>query len=119
MQLPDLTLYLEMISGQEVIQVKQRPDLFHFRLKVTLINGTILHVRENHLPVLEWHEYSYQWQTADNVLIARWDNAHERHTQSVPPHHQHVGSEENVLPSEPMTLEKVLQHISRQLATSN
>jgi hypothetical protein len=119
MQLPDLTPFLEIISSQEVIEVKQRPDLFHFKLKVTLSNGTILHARENHLPAIEWHDYSYQWQTADYRLISRWDNAHERHLQSVPPHHQHVGSEDNVLPSEPMTLEKVLEYIRQQLATSD
>jgi hypothetical protein len=31
------------------------------------------------------------------------------------PHHQHVGSEENVQPSEPMTLEKVLTIIAARI----
>lgn len=61
-------------------------------------------------------KYSYQWMTADNELIHRWDNAHE-----VPfptsPHHQHVGSEKNVQPSEPMTLADVLAFIAQHLTS--
>jgi hypothetical protein len=61
-------------------------------------------------------KYSYQWMTADNQLIIRWDNAHDYPDLETTPYHQHVGSEENIQPSEPMTLEKVLQHIADQLS---
>ncbi len=33
------------------------------------------------------------------------------------PHHQHDGDEENVLPGEPMSLVKVLDHIATHLKT--
>ncbi|GAB3318728.1 DUF6516 family protein [Larkinella ripae] len=116
MQLPDLAAFDPIIQHQEVIQLKTRPDLIHLKLKITLIDGSILHVRENHLPLSNWHEYSYQWQTANHQFIHRWDNAHERHLISIPSHHQHVGSRENILPSEPMTLQKVLEHIANHLS---
>lgn len=116
MRFPDISSFHSIIKNQEVVQVKLRPDLVHFKLKITFIDDSILHVRENHLPVSNWHEYSYQWQDDVNQLIHRWDNSHERHLLSVPPHHQHVGSEENIQPSEPMTLEKVLAYIASQLS---
>ncbi|WP_138991422.1 DUF6516 family protein [Larkinella sp. C7] len=116
MRFPDISSFHSIIKNQEVVQVKLRPDLVHFKLKITFIDDSILHVRENHLPVSNWHEYSYQWQDDVNQLIHRWDNSHERHLLSVPPHHQHVGSEENIQTSEPMTLEKVLAYIASQLS---
>lgn len=115
MQLPDISAFDSIIQHQEVIQLKTRPDLVHFKLKITLIDGSILHARENHLPVSNWHESSYQWQTINHQLIHRWDNAHERHLPSIPSHHQHIGSRENVHPSEPMTLQKVLEYMASQL----
>ena len=60
-------------------------------------------------------KYSYQWMAADNQLIIRWDNAHDYPDLATSPYHQHVGSEENIQPSEPMTLEKVLAYIATQL----
>ena len=61
-------------------------------------------------------KYSYQWMDDDNQLIHRWDNAHEVPGIPTSSHHQHIGSEANVHPSEPMTLEKVLSFIALQLA---
>lgn len=62
-----------------------------------------------------WEKYSYQWMSERNELIHRWDNAHEVPGIPTSPYHQHVGSEENVLPSEPMTLEKVLAFIATRI----
>lgn len=118
MQTPDFSAFRDIVRDYTTIQVKQRPDFFHFKLRITFSDGSILHVRENHLPILGWYEYSYQWLAADNRFIHRWDNAHERHSVNVPPHHQHIGSEENVHPSEPMTLEKVLVFIADRLTSS-
>lgn len=117
MFIPDLTTFADIIRQYEAIQVKQRPDLFHFKLRLTFIDGSALHARENHLPIVVWHEYSYQWLTADYEFIHRWDNAHERHLVDIPSHHQHIGSEENIQPSEPMTLEKVLIIIREHLTS--
>lgn len=60
-------------------------------------------------------KYSYQWMDADNQLIHRWDNAHEVPGIPTSPHHQHIGSEDNVHPCEPMTLDKVLSFIALRL----
>ncbi|MCY7349663.1 MAG: DUF6516 family protein [Cytophagaceae bacterium] len=89
--------------------------MHQLRLHLTLVDGTVLHVRENRILSTGWVDYSYHWQTADDQFIHRWDNAHERQFLPIPVHHQHVGSEANVRPSEPMTLQKVLTFIAGQL----
>lgn len=84
-------------------------------MRLTLIDGSQLYVAENYIRLTGWIDYAYQWQTADYQLIHRWDNAHPVPFETSP-HHQHVGSEENTLPSEPMTLETVLRFIASQLS---
>ena len=86
-------------------------------MRLTLVDGSQLYIAENHVRLTGWIDYAYQWQTADHKLIHRWDNAHPVDLPTSP-HHQHVGSEENIQPSEPMTLEKVLTFIASRL-TSN
>ena len=81
-----------------------------------MVADSILYVKE--VTVFEENkiDYAYQWQRHDASLIIRWDNAHHYPNLSTSPFHQHVGSETNVLPSEPMTIEKVLTYISSQLS---
>ncbi|TAE33581.1 MAG: hypothetical protein EAZ91_02930 [Cytophagales bacterium] len=83
--------------------------------RITFPDQSVLFIRENYILGSELINYSYHWQTVDHQIIHRWDNAHPVPFETSP-HHQHIGSEENVLPSEPMTLEKVLAHIATQLA---
>ncbi|MGM9511925.1 toxin-antitoxin system TumE family protein [Larkinella sp. GY13] len=90
-------------------QKKQRAD-------IRFTNGTQLIAHEYTYFDSGRTKYSYQWMTTGNQLIHRWDNAHEYPNLATSPHHQHVGSEENIHPSEPMTLEKVLAYIASQLS---
>ena len=60
-------------------------------------------------------KYRYQWMDATNDLIHRWDNAHPVNLPTSP-HHQHIGSEEDIQPSEPMTLEKELVFIASRIS---
>lgn len=77
-------------------------------------NGSVLHIRENYILASGWVDYAYQWQTPNHQLLIRWDNAHPVDLPTSP-HHQHIGSEENIQPSEPMTLEKVLAFVANQI----
>lgn len=95
-------------------RVEQRKTALTFSVRITFTDGSILHVRENLVTATNEIDYAYQWQTAEHQLIHRWDNAHPV-SFDTSPHHQHVGSEENIHPSEPMTLDIVLTVIARQL----
>ncbi|MEZ0484477.1 toxin-antitoxin system TumE family protein [Fibrella aquatica] len=109
--------FSHIILASTALDPIERPDLTQVRGRITFVDQSVLHIRENYVILLDRIDYAYQWQTADHQLIHRWDNAHP---VSLPtsPHHQHQGSEENVVASEPMTLQKVLTFISTQLTSS-
>jgi hypothetical protein len=110
----NLSPFNAIIAASTALDPTSRPDLTQVRGRLTLTDGSVLHVRENYVVITGWIDYAYQWQTADHQLIIRWDNAHAVDLPTSP-YHQHVGSEDNVLPSEPMTLEMVLAFIATQL----
>lgn len=112
----DLADFSSLIASVDENNVFQRQTTITSRMRLTLINSTVLYVRVNHVTDTGWIDYSYHWQSLNHQLIIRWDNAHDYPDLETSPYHQHVGSEENVQPSEPMTLEKVLEHIAEQLS---
>lgn len=111
---PDLDPFSHFIVASTPLDPVERPDLTQIRGRIVFSNQSVLHIRENHVVATGWIDYSYHWQTANYQLIHRWDNAHSVDLPTSP-FHQHVGSEENVQPSEPMRLESVLAHIATSL----
>jgi hypothetical protein len=111
----DLTPFKSLILVATPLNPVPGKSANQIRGQLQFIDQSTLFIRENYVLESDWIDYSYHWQAADHQIINRWDNAH-----SVPfdtsPHHQHVGSEENIQPSEPMTLEKVLTHIAARLS---
>lgn len=110
-----LDKFRHLFTDSTVLESIELPNVIQVRGSLTLTDQSVLHIRENSVRTTGWIDYSYHWQTADHEIIHRWDNAH-----SVPfetsPFHQHVGSEENIQPSEPMTLETVLQFIATHIS---
>jgi len=77
-----------------------------------------LRIKEAKIVLTNFVKYSYQWQKPDNSIIIRWDNtAHHPHIDTFS-FHKHVGTETNVLPSEPMNNEKVWAYISHQISVT-
>lgn len=94
---------------------EDKEDRFKRRIEIKFTDHSRLIGNEITYFDTNYQRYGYQWLTANNELIIRWDNAeHYEHILTYP-HHQHTGSNENVQPSEPMTLEKVLVHIATAL----
>ena len=62
--------------------------------------------------------YSYQYMTASNNLIFRYDNTRHHKKLNLPnfPHHKHEGSQDNVISSNAPTLLEVLQEIDNILS---
>lgn len=75
--------------------------------------------------VLEWREYVdvetkvdllmyvYQYMDSSMRLIFRYDNTGHHKKTALPtyPHHKHKGSDDSVVPSDPMDLSNVIQEI--------
>lgn len=103
-----------MIASVEVLLQEQRAGLSKTKLKVVLKDGSILFLREIIIENILF-DYSYHWQTPDNALIIRWDNA--AHYPDIPgfPHHKHVSAETNIVASEEWSLSDVLSFIKNNL----
>jgi Family of unknown function (DUF6516) len=87
--------------------------------ELTLMNGNILAVREfvKTTSIVDREMYTYQYMTAENQLIFRYDNTghHRKLNLSTFPHHKHDGSETNVIASDAPDLAEVLQEIAVHL----
>jgi len=113
----DLTTFEPFIIASTSLDPVLTPTVVQVRGRLTFTDQSVLFVRENYVVNDNWIDYSYHWQTAENQIIHCWDNAHVVFLPTSP-YHQHVGSEENVQPSEPMTLEAVLTFITSRLSES-
>ncbi len=85
-----------------------------------LVDGSRMHFRE-YVDVtrsVERATYAYQYMSADQRFIFRYDNT-EHHPQiATYPHHKHAGSEENVVASPAPTLAEVLDEIGRGMGAA-
>ncbi|MFN8346531.1 MAG: DUF6516 family protein [Spirosomataceae bacterium] len=115
MPLPDVTAFKKITVSAILIKEILTPRIHIIKFKMELIDSSILYVKEVTVFSEDKIDYAYQWQRPDNSLIIRWDNAHDYPHLSTSPFHKHVGTETNVLPSEPMTIAKVLAFISTYL----
>ncbi|ASJ09295.1 hypothetical protein A3L11_08660 [Thermococcus siculi] len=102
----------EIIESYEILDYKEGRDFYFLKIRAKLIDGSVLHIRE--FVSDEEYNYSFQWQR-NGELIIRWDNAPHHRDLPTFPHHKHVGSDKNVLPSSEITLEEVLKAISSRI----
>jgi len=82
-----------------------------FRYKLILRDGGQIEMFERFRVVrggVRVTKYSFHWQDAGGRLRRRWDNAPHHPEVSTHPHHVHDGSETNVVPNAPITVEEVL-----------
>ncbi len=112
--LSTLSSFSDCISLFEILLQETRSDLSKTKIKVDLINGTSIFLREIIIQNVLF-DYSYHWQLPDNSLLIRWDNAAHYPGISTHPHHKHVGSEINVQPSYEQNLFQVFSFIKSEL----
>lgn len=88
-----------------------------FRYKLILRDGGQIEMFERFRVMKEGvrvTKYSFHWQDAGGELRRRWDNAPHHPEVPTHPHHVHDGSETNVVPHAPITVEKVLGIIAAE-----
>jgi hypothetical protein len=107
------------------LQVREREERLHegfIRLRAVLSNGDLLEAFEFVVAILDALQtvtYRIHWQQGDGRLKRRWDNA--PHHKEVPtfPQHVHVGLDDHVESSEPMTILKVLALVEGEIHTED
>ncbi len=101
-----------IVEGYTVRQLVEEDAASFLRIEVALVDGSQLFIKELLFP--DGSKYSYQWQSSDEELLIRWDNApHHHHEIATHPDHKHVGAE--VLPSNRISIEDVLSTITAQV----
>lgn len=88
-----------------------------FRYKLMLRDGSVIEMFENFRIVEEAvkvRKYSFHWQDGAGRLRMRWDNAPHHPEVATHPHHVHAGSESNVMPHDPVTVEEILSIIAAE-----
>jgi hypothetical protein len=92
-----------------------------YRMRVILLNGSQLQCVERarlHPDGLRIEKYSFHWQSPDENLIYRWDNAPHHPELSTFPHHIHESDDVRVLPHEAIDVAGVLEKIEKVLPES-
>lgn len=102
-----LALCSDIMRTYEVVQYEVAGLHARLKLKIVLVNGTELYVRDTLLEGQQ-RKYALHWQDDAGRLMARWDNAAHWPEIETYPHHKHVGEEGQVVPSEATILEEVL-----------
>ena len=105
---PDRLFEIEKLFGERVKSIIPLEfDGETLRLILYLRDGTNLRVTEQwqHKTLLR---YSYYWLTDTNTLKVGWDNAPHHNRLENFPHHKHVGSQKNRIPSQETSLEDVM-----------
>ncbi len=101
----------ELIIEFNILDFKIFEDGFYIKIHANLINNTELHIRE--YADAEERNYSYHWQTTDQQLIMRWDNApHHKHLESYP---HHVHDEDKLLPNLQISCQDILKIIEEKI----
>lgn len=103
----------KIVSRLDILNFVDEEDVQVFYVKAVLVDKSIFFVRE--LSTSTESKYSYHWQTKTGKIICRWDNAPHHPNIKTFPHHKHKGSKQNVLPSEEITLEKVLEALKKRI----
>jgi len=100
-----------LVRDLEVVEFVEEESVQLLRVKVELIDGSLLHIREALFS--DASKYSYHWQTRGGELLLRWDNAPHHPQISTHPDHKH--EEEQVRPSARVSVEEVLAEIATVL----
>ena len=97
-----------IISSFDILEMKTFHDGFYVKVKATLKDNSELFIRE-YLDDKN-REYSYHWQSENKEKYIRWDNSPHHNSLETFPHHKHIDN--LVLPSNEISVEDILLHLS-------
>ncbi len=110
------------IAEYRVVRSWANTDDGYLRVRAKLTNGDFLEAAEYfELQVDEvvTVDYRYQWMDSEQQqLQRRWDNTPDHPELENFPHHIHIGSEENVVPGQKLSMIALLKILEQELAQS-
>jgi len=121
-------IHLALVESAIIVRytvVRQRitSQRGHLRVRIDLSNGDFLEAAEffgltpDGIQVLD---YRHQWMNGGRtVLRKRWDSTPHYPDLENAPHHVHDGSDDRVLPGEPMSIQAALAQIEREISVDD
>jgi hypothetical protein len=103
-----------IVRDIDVIEAVEEESAEFLKVKASIVDGSVLHVRE--IVFADYSKYSYQWQSTTGETLLRWDNAPHHRTVSTHPDHKHEGKQ--VVPSARISIEDVLAELAERLERS-
>lgn len=101
--------YSNIISNYEIVTWESEPTSYRFKARIIFTDGSYLAIKD--YLISESRKYAYHWQDKEEKRVIRWDNAPHWKDIDTYPHHRHENSE--VFSSREVTLEDVMNEISR------
>ncbi|NEP04865.1 MAG: hypothetical protein F6K25_04340 [Okeania sp. SIO2G4] len=118
-ELHDLIVACEVVQHFQIIPSQRSDFEGMIRGEIKFLDNSVLMVREfvDVELTINRDMYSYQYMTASNNLIFRYDNTRHHKKLNLPnfPHHKHEGIQDNVISSNAPTLVEVLEEIDNLL----
>lgn len=104
-----------IVGSYEVTRYDAEDDAVILKIRLVVVDGSILHIKE--YTDLYVRNYSFHWQTADDIWLVRWDNVPHFPKLASFPHHKHdyQTGQEIVTDSFDISLVEVLDYIQDQL----
>ena len=105
----------DIIENSQVITQRQDSRIMEFRVRLQLIDNSILEITEIFVFDINKRKYSFQRMDKNYDLKIRWDNAPHHRQIATFPHHKHIELEENIHESEEPTVEEILELIRTEI----
>jgi len=112
-----------LVASYTVVRQRVTSQSGHLRVRIDLTNSDFLEAAEFFRLTpdgIEVADYRHQWMDGERTILhKRWDSTPHHPNLENAPHHCHDGSEETVVPGQPMSIQDVLTFISREIQATS
>jgi hypothetical protein len=112
-----------IVASYTVVRQRVTSQSGHLRVRIDLTNGDFPEAAEFFRlrpDGIEVADYRHQWMDGERTILRkRWDSTPHHPNLENAPHHCHAGSEETVVPGQPMSIQDVLAVISREIQATS
>jgi hypothetical protein len=113
-----ISTFEDIIEDTQILTQRQDNRIMEFRMRLKLVDSSILEITEIFVFDLNKRKYSFQWMDENYGLKIRWDNAPHHRQITTFPHHKHIEQEDNIHESEEPTVEEILELIRSEIKQS-
>ncbi len=111
-----------IVADYTVVRQRVTSQSGHLRVRIKLTNGDFIEASEFFRLTpdgIRVADYRHQWMDNEcTILRKRWDSTPHYPDLENAPHHCHNGSEEHVIPGQPMSIQDMLVTVAHEMDTA-